>query len=817
MKKIVQQCLCVLFVLFFIQCNDEADKYYERPDWLEPPVYEVLMKDGRFSRYLQCVDRTNYAKVLKGAGLYTVFAPNDVAFSAWLSEKSYASVADIPQTEVERLVAYSIVYSSWVLAHLGDYYSEGLYLHGAFKRQTNCYALPYRDPEFDNNWVLDSPVPAGYSDLYSNYKYLPVYTTAYFNSFPVSLTAYDYNVFYPEVTFTGKNVQGGTILKEDIRACNGIIHEVSTVNEPIDNIDAILHKSDYSVFKSLIDRKNLTGEYTFKNYTELPADITEKFQKILPDADIKTLYVKIYSSSSLSFSPIMENVVSLATGSVDPEKAGNTLFVPQNAVLTDFINSKLLKYYESVNELPQEIILQLINTHMVQEQIWPSMYEGSMNATGEYLNGEGRSGKKFDENGIVKKTVASNGFVFQTDKVIKSRFFETVYSEIFLNPAHTMLNRAYLNFYESSLREEVMQSPLNGYNSERYTMLNFPDALLQDDGFTYSTLTNSFSNSEMNTNAEDRLKRLMRMHIFPGVKNSEIDATVTDFSGANINYGQWGFTVTQYGDPIRFKDNQLQAAGNIEDNTFVTLSLQDSYINGDVYNVDRMLQYSPRETAAGDARFQDLTLWQYLDRARRENPNVSQFVDYVERCLKNADTDELAGIKPENYYTVLMPNNSAMQQARNRGYIKELAAVTTTDIEAMAQATQFVNAHILQGRVLVDDGLSYLYPYNPMEPSRYLASTLLKITNEELGLTNERTLIEITKTAAGLLNFVPQNIMQGSKVLVQAGVGSTLVLRVQRGVPTGSTIPNNYKSNRIACKAVLHEINNFFTFQEINP
>jgi uncharacterized surface protein with fasciclin (FAS1) repeats len=796
-----------------MQCDKEADKYYERPEWLEDPIYQVLEQNGRFSYYLQCVDRTNYSGVLKGAGLYTVFVPNDEAFSAYLKEKSYASVADIPLKEVEKIVAYSIVYSKWPLAHLGDYFEEGIYVPGAFKRKTNQYALPYKDSEFGDNWVIDQTVENGFSSDMGNYKYISVYTSAYFNTFPVPLGAYDYTAFYPNSVFTGKNVQEGTILKEDIPASNGIIHEVSTVNEPLDNIDRILKEEPYRAFKSLIDHKNVTGEYSFKSYGETPPSFLEKYQKIMPDTVMNSLHIKYYDL--LAFSPSLENIYSSATGSYDSEKNGNTLFVPRNDVLDEFIKTKLLKYYKNVDELPLEVISTLINTHMVNGLVWPSLYESTMNATGEFVNGEGSRGKKFAEAGILDKKVASNGFVFQTDEVIKSRYFETVYSEIFLNPEHVLLNRAYINFYETGLREELMRSVLNGYSSERYTMLNFSDNLLWEDGFSYSALSNSFSNSLMTTGSDDRLKRLIRMHIFPGLNNSEINSEVTDFSkGVISNYNDWGFLVNYYGDAVRFKNNTLQAAGNIEDNTFVTLTPVNTCNNGTVYNVDRMLQYSPRETGVDDARWQDLSLWKYLDRAQRENPNVSLFVNYVERCLKNPDTDDLDGIKPEIYYTVLMPNNSAMQQAITRGYLKPLASVTADDKEALAQATKFVNAHFLQGRVFMDDGYPYIYPVNPMEPNRVLISTLLKITNEALGLTNERVFVEVSKTAAGLLNLIPQDITLGSKILVDGAFGTTLTLRVQRGVVTGSVLPDNFRSNRIACKAVLHEINNFFIFEE---
>ena len=815
--------LYFICALFFTQCED-ADKYYDRPEWLEQPIYEVLQQEGRFGLYLQCVDKTEYANVLQGAGLCTVFAPNDEAFSAYLQEKGYASVAAIPEETLKELVAYSIVYSKWTAEHLSDYYdvNKELYVTGAFKRKTNCYALPYRDPEFDNQWVFNQTINGDvsfYASNYqyrlasNNYKYLPVFSATYFNSLPEPLTASDYNTFFPNSQYTGMNVQSGTILKRDIAAENGIVHEVSTVNEPMKNMDDILREPAYSGFKSLIDFRDINGNYFFKSYTETPAIYLGLFQKMRPNEDIPKIYSKWYDNSYLAFSPVLENIYSEATGTYDSEKAGNTLIVPKTESLQNFIRTKLLKYYESIDKLPTEVISTLINTHMINSLVWPSQYKSGINSTGEYINGAGAGGTDFNNAGITEKRMAGNGFVYLTDEVVKSRLFETVYSEIFLNPAHSMLNRAYVNFYNTTLREELMKSVLNGYRSERYTLLNFSDDLLKADGFKYDQVTNTFDNTEMASNEEIRLRRLMRMHIFPGLTNSEIDSEVKDFSVSPItNYEGWGFIVSYAGDLIRYKNNQLQAAGNIADGTYTTVTkMEDPFNNGIVFNVDKLLQYTPRETASADDRWVETSLWQYLAKAKSENPNVSMFVDYVQACLKKPDTDELDGIKAENYYTVLLVNNTAMNQAVSRGFLKPLAEVNADNPENLKQATQFVNAHFLQGAILPDDGLSYIYPVNPMSPARTILPTLLKITDEGLGLTNETIRLEITKAANGLITFMPQNITLGTKILITTGFGTTSTMRVQRGRVTGSAIPDNFRSNRIASKAVLHEVNNFFT------
>lgn len=817
--------LSLVLTVFFYQCND-IEKYYERPGWLEKPIYEVLEQEGRFSKYLQCIDKTEYALVLKGAGLYTVFAPNDSAFTAYLSKKSYASVDDIPAEELKNIAAYSIVYSKWTTEHLGDYLNQRLYVTGAFKRKTNCYALPYKDSENSDNWSFNQTTIGGFS-AYStnyqyrlaenNYKYLPIFSDAYFNSFPDPLGASDYNTFFPNAVYTGKNVQEGSILTEDIIAENGIIHEVSSVSEPLRNMDEILREPSYSTFKSLLEFKDATNQNIYRKYFEAPAEWLDMFQKLRPGQSMDKLYLKYYDL--LAFSPILENIYSDASNTYETEKTGNSLFVPKNEALQAYMESKLLKYYGTIDKLPQDVVTTLINTHMVKGLVWPSQYQGSLNSTGEYVNGEGTYGLNFENAGITDKKLASNGFVFLTDNVIKSRYFETVYSEIFLNPIHAWLNQAYVNFYNTGLREELMKSILNGYPSEKYTMLNFSDDLLKADGYTLNSSASppTFANSLVSgASTDDRLKRLMRMHVFPGLKNNEVNSEITGFTTAPIpNYAGWGFLVNGYGDMIRYKNNILQAAGNIEDNTEVTVTkVNDPYNNGQVFNVDKLLQYSPRATAVGEARWKELTLWQYLLRAKTQNAGVSMFVNYVQACLKNPDTDDLDGIKIENFYTVLMVNNSAMTQAVTRGYLPTLDVINAGDLIARAKATQFLNAHFLQGSVLPDDGYAFLYPVNPMSPNRMLAPTILKITNEGLGLTSASTRIEISKTTTGLITFMPQNITLGTRILVTAGFGLSSTMRVQRGTVTGTTIPNNFRSNRIACKAVLHEVNNFFTFTQ---
>ncbi|MFT3753260.1 MAG: fasciclin domain-containing protein [Paludibacter sp.] len=809
MRKLLRiPILLSLTLLLLVRCANDKDAYFERPGWLEPPIYTVLKNNGHFTNYLKCVDTTLYASILKGAGLYTVFAPNDDAFAAYMSKNGYTSVSDIPSSEIDKIVSYSICSSTVPFDSIG--------VRGSFKYKSQYYALPYRDAEYNNEWVVDQTMENGWTNGYNNYKFVPSFTNAFFASTTPSLTAADYNVFYPDVPFSGKNIQGGEIVNKDMRAENGIVHEVSTVNMPLDNIAHILNRPENSSFKSLVDTKDVYGDYLFRTYLEVTSPtLLKALQKIMPKENIDRIFIKFYTG--LDYSLNLENVLD-ESDRYTPEKSGYTLILPTNGALTEYMNRRILKYYGDVQSLPVEIIQTFVNAHMTGSLVWPANYAMSLNGNGDYLNGAGSSGLSFSQSSITGATLASNGFVYHSNKAVSSRIFESVYSELFINPAHKWANIGFVNNFNNSLREDLQKCVLNGFISERYTLLTFDDQFLKDDGFSYNSTTNTFTHSVTGVNANNRLTRLLREHIFDGLQNNDVKSEITDFATTGIsNEDNWNFTVTSYGDPVRYKNNQMQAAGNIEDNTFVNLTkLDETYLNGTVWKADKPLQYSPRVTGTtDDKKFRDISLWEYLDRSRTQNSNVKLFVDYLQKCIKtlpdDATSTALDGISTEQFYTVLMPNNTAMQSAITAKLLPPIDSVSSAYPVAFAKAAFFINSHILQGRVFVDDNKTYLYPANATALNRALIPVMAKVNSEKLGLTNQSLLVEVSKTTAGLLNWIPQNVTQGTKVLVTGATSGTM--RVQRGKPTGTTILNNYRSNRIACKAVLHEVNNYVSFK----
>lgn len=51
--------------------------------------------------------------MLEGKAILTIMAPDDSAFQAYLSEKGYATINDMPVDEVKKVIGYHVLYYSY--------------------------------------------------------------------------------------------------------------------------------------------------------------------------------------------------------------------------------------------------------------------------------------------------------------------------------------------------------------------------------------------------------------------------------------------------------------------------------------------------------------------------------------------------------------------------------------------------------------------------------------------------------------------------------------------------------------------------------
>ena len=130
-------------------------------------------------------------------------------------------------------------------------------------------------------------------------------------------------------------------------------------------------------------------------------------------------------NSNLAFSPNNENFLKLQDN--DGQADSYSMFVPQNAALTSYINTVLLEHYPTLESLPINVIYDFVNAHMWRTAVWPSKFASTFNAVGE----EARFNPATD---VVDKKILSNGIFYGTNKVQEANVFSSVYGKAYLDP-----------------------------------------------------------------------------------------------------------------------------------------------------------------------------------------------------------------------------------------------------------------------------------------------------------------------------------------------------------------------------------------------
>lgn len=707
-KKVLYYILYLPLIFLLANCSkEEFDKYYARPDYLEPPIFQQLEAQGNFNTLTTLIEKAGYKDILSKSGYWTMLAPNDDAFDTFFQEQGISNVASVDSIMASKIVRYALIYNAFRTERLSDYQSRtGWEEDNAFRRRT-AYYDGFQTKTVNGNQIIvtgsnRNNAPSG--DYYipgdNNNKYITYFVEEYMDAF--GLNASDYNYFFPNTTYTGFNILGAQTIKADIIAENGIIHEVNKVSLPPINIDQKLEESpNYSLFRELL-------ETNLVNYV-LDQDATTSYQNFTRKTD--KAYVKVYDPA-LSFSPNNENYIKESDN--DGQNDAYTIFAPENGVLQQFIDNVLLKNYPSLDKLPKYVFEDFFNAHMVRNAVWPSLIAGYSNALDEDI--------RFNINtDITEAKVLSNGFFYGTNKVQESNLFYTVYTSAYLDPEFTLATRLYND--GSGFREII--SNISG----RYTLFLPNDTVLRGLGYDYNINRSEWvytspatGNTVAGTLARSSLLRVLYNGIVP-TPNNELN----NLSGSGIiRSGDFDLA----GEYIKWGNNQVWAAGNEALGNKVNILGFEDQRNGRTYYIDKLLQFS--EEPQGN----DLYNLAFID---------TQFQYFVRLMLGSTIFDSTArtilGVELGTSYTFVIPNRAAIEQAVRDGV---LPGNTTTGAPNFAPSTQidkdkvdnFIKYHILATRTASDDGLI-----------NGLTETLLK---SSLG---EKTYVNIF-SAPGDLSFI---------------------------------------------------------------
>jgi uncharacterized surface protein with fasciclin (FAS1) repeats len=672
MRKLYKPLQGILFILFtallFVHCRKKAlDDYYGRPSGLPQPIYAQLQARGNYKSLLTLIDKAGYKQTLGDAGYWTFFAPTDSAFQNFFATSGFGSITAIDSSTARSIVQYLLVFNAFQKADLVQYQSATGYVPNlAFKRRTAYYSGFYKDTSFTSQSFLAVASNRNGINYYvssdNNNKYITYFTDTYFGTH--TLSAYDYNYFFPNEPYAGFNVEGAKVLEKDIVAQNGVFNIIDRVIMPQQSIDEYLrNKPQYSEFRKLLEK------YMVQFIPNLSA--STKYNLITGKTD--QVFVKTYSPF-LAYAPNNENFLKVEDN--DAQKDGWTMFVPTNTALDNYINNVILQHYPVLDSVPNQVIIDLLNAHLFPTTVWPSKFNATFNSQGEPA--------KFNPaTDVNDPKVLSNGFFYGTNKVQDANVFSTVYGKAYLNPKYSIMTL----LLGMDLKGTVTNPNL------RFTVFMMSDSAIRAAGYNYNFNTNTWSYTPPGgaTSTGDSY----RLNLLRIVATS----VVLTPGGELDDLTPQGITNTYSGESLVFGNNKVKSVGNVDANTVVNIQGMEKASNGIVYYTDGILNFSALnigihiQNLGTPATSQFNSFWKYLNSS----------------TIYTAATGAILGVQPGSFYTVLAPSNAAILQAVNDGFLpgtgtapNKVPNFAPTDAAGQNLVANFILNHIITGTVIPD-------------------------------------------------------------------------------------------------------------------
>jgi uncharacterized surface protein with fasciclin (FAS1) repeats len=230
MKRYSFKYIFLLTALLAVACSPKTKR-----DDLKPAasqnIMEILEKDSKFSTLVAALKRTELDKQLASVGPYTIFAPNNEAFTA-------AGITDInavPVTTLTRILKYHL---------LNFRATSGTFVPSAVSA---TFATTGFTPT-DNTFITWVPTVA--DEAPSNDNYFNQQVHAYMGCLGTL------------------SINGIKVVTPDIVAVNGTIHEIGRVAfPPTQNLyDYISTNPDLARLKRVVDLAGLSGTLSQGNY-----------------------------------------------------------------------------------------------------------------------------------------------------------------------------------------------------------------------------------------------------------------------------------------------------------------------------------------------------------------------------------------------------------------------------------------------------------------------------------------------------------------------------------------------------------------------
>jgi uncharacterized surface protein with fasciclin (FAS1) repeats len=486
--------------------NKEKEELYQRPEWLKGTLYEQLKSDPEHQIYAEALKITEYSNKLERTGSYTLFAPDDVAFSTFLSNYG-GDLKNVPEDLLKGIVQFSIInypltrdlltaYSEW------GYWNKSI--HKAFKKKT-YYIRP--------NYQEDGKM------VYNQVKYLPIYTSEYFKTIGLAGSeSITYEYLYPATNWNkngfSSNIFDANLLTIENPAENGLYYGIDRVILPLNNIAEELHEdprsaSFFGLFQSF-------REFVYSESATINTGSPEK------------LYYKLYSGNrpvELSAPvtdidiDINEENINSAYSEQAATYAAHTVFAPSNAK----IEMHLMKYD---GQPSRPALRHLINNHIIKNSVQYPLHLTKSGSPHKYL---------FDQNLVSGNKVVSNGLIYYIDDILESNVFKGVTAPVFFKSKFSKFMFAL---------EKIDQTLQLSDGVSEFYLFAFDNTRLTEQGIEYEESTDTFLKNGVRwanpanpkATSKDSVRAFIERHIAKGPLKGGFAKSITgEFIEIDLN------------------------------------------------------------------------------------------------------------------------------------------------------------------------------------------------------------------------------------------------------------------------------------------
>lgn len=227
--------LLLWLALLFHGCSDLFDNTTDGGKYSLGTIRQVLEQRGDYGMFIEALDLTGYGRLVDGGGLATVFAPDDVSFSRYLSQTYGTSdLTAVPIEELTVLVGYHMIQFAY---NTDDFlaFTVTSQDEDAEQGDGSCYKYKTyaRAPVTD---FVDPKSGRTYS-IFSQEKYLPVISTRLFTGRASANPEQDYKSFFPDGNWIGADDRlyagNAAVIESGIPTDNGYLYLIDDVSHPL--------------------------------------------------------------------------------------------------------------------------------------------------------------------------------------------------------------------------------------------------------------------------------------------------------------------------------------------------------------------------------------------------------------------------------------------------------------------------------------------------------------------------------------------------------------------------------------------------------